>query len=947
MTRFPLRAIVPALTVLALAACDQKPKVESAAFEKTPAGVIVSTQGPAKKVRLELISDAILHVTAFPGDKTDLPPSLMAVAKPSGQVPFELADADGKITLKTARLSAKIDKASGAVAVFDADGKQLLAGKDGGSFTPEQIEGQARYKVRQEFNPGTDEAFYGLGQHQNSQVDLNGEDLVLAQHNMDIGVPFLVSSRHYGLLWDNNSITRFGAPDDYGLAKFANMTARYYDGDTLKLSRPENEIDWQYIRDLARWPDEVGGSREVQEKRGTKNQRVVWEGDVSADKDGPHKFQLYASGYFKVTVDGQVLLDGWRQSWNPWYHNFTVAMTAGQAKHIRVEWKPEGGFIAMLHHDPLPEAERHELSLASDVANAIDYYVVAGKSTDDAIAGYRQITGKAVLLPRWAYGFWQSRQRYKTQAEIEDTVAEYRKRGLPLDNIVEDWFYWPEDAWGSHEFDKSRFPDAKGMIDTLHAEHAHFMISVWPKFYPTTDNYKELDAKGFIYRRNVDVGERDWVGKGYLNAFYDPYSPEARGIYWRQIKDKLDSVGVDAWWLDASEPDTHSNLDMEERLRRMGPTAVGPAAGVFNSYALMHTTAVHEGWDQAHPDTRGFILTRSGFAGQQRNGAASWSGDVASRWADLKNQIPAGLGFSISGVPNWTTDIGGFALENRYSTAKPKPEDLDEWRELNTRWFQFGAFSPLFRSHGEYPYREIFNLAPEGSDIYRSLAFYDKLRYRLMPYIYTVAAGTWFDDGTIMRSAAMDFPEDARLRDLKDQFLFGHALLVSPVTDYKARSRKVLLPAGADWYDFYSGEKLAGGTEATVAAPLDRIPLHVRAGTILPVGPEIQYTGEKPDAPVTLAIYRGANGAFTLYEDDGVSNGYRNGAFSRIPLSFDDATGILTIGQREGSFAGMAEKRSFRIHLISGKDAKAMSFDEAGDKTVPYEGYAVQIKVTP
>ena len=933
-----IRKILLAATLLSVAACDQ-----NKSFERDASGITVTPQqGQARKVRLEVVDERIIHVTAFPSGKTELQPSLMTVAKPSGQVKFEVDEeaGNGSLRLRTAKMSAEISRATGAVAFFDATGKPLLAETDSGRFS---VDG----KIRQQFNPGTDEAFYGLGQHQNSQVDLNGEDVVLAQHNMDIAVPFLISSRDYGLLWDNNSITHFGAPDDEGVMNFTTLTAKYYDGDALKLERSEQTIDYQYIRDLARWPAEVGGSREVQEKRGTKNQHVVWEGDLSVDRDGPHKFQLYASGYFKVTVDGEPVLDGWRQSWNPWYHNFTLPMSAGKTRHIRIDWTPEGGFIALLHGDPLPEDQRHELSLASDVAQAIDYYVVAGTSMDDVIAGYRTLTGKAVLLPRWAYGLWQSRQRYKSQAEILDTVAEFRKRGLPLDNIVEDWFYWPEDSWGSHEFDKSRFPDPKAMLDTLHGEHAHFMISVWPKFYPTTDNYKELDAKGFIYRRNVEVGERDWVGKGYTNAFYDPYSAEARGLYWRQIKDKLDVLGVDGWWLDASEPDTHSNLDMEERIRRMGPTALGPAAAFFNSYPLLHTQAVYDGFEAAHPDTRSFILTRSGFAGLQRNGAASWSGDVASRWADLKNQIPAGLGFSMSGIPNWTTDIGGFALEKRYSTAQPKPEDLDEWRELNTRWFQFGAFSPLFRSHGEYPYREIFNLAPEGSEVYRTLAYYDHLRYRLMPYIYTVAADTWFKDGSIMRAPVMDFPSDPALRDLKDQFLFGHALLVSPVTDYKARSRTVVLPAGADWYDFYSGEKLTGGQSVKVDAPLSRIPLHVRAGTILPIGPDIQYTGEKPDAPLTLAIYRGADGLFSLYEDDGVSNGYKTGAFSRIPIRYDEASGILTLGDREGTFPGLVDKRVFRLHLVSGKDAKAASFDETDDGSVTYDGHAQQIKVTP
>jgi alpha-D-xyloside xylohydrolase len=481
------------------------------------------------------------------------------------------------------------------------------------------------------------------------------------------------------------------------------------------------------------------------------------------------------------------------------------------------------------------------------------------------------------------------------------------------------------------------------MVDQVHSQNAHLMISVWPKFYPSTANYRELDAAGFMYRKNVEDGFLDWVGKGYTSSFYDPYSRAARDMYWRQVNDKLGVLGIDAWWMDATEPDPHSNLDIDSIKQRIGPTAIGSSTDYFNSYALVHSGGVYEGSRAARPDERVFILTRSGFAGIQRNAAAVWSGDIASRWDDLYNQISAGVSIGYSGLPNWTFDIGGFANESRYSTQKPTAADLEEWRELNLRWFQFGAFAPLFRSHGEYPLREIYNLAPQGSEVYESLVWHDRLRYRLLPYIYTVAANTYHRDGTIMRGLGMDFPGDAAVRDIRDEYLFGSAFLVAPVHQFKARTRPVYLPAGAAWYDFHTGARLEGGQTVDAAAPLDRMPLYVREGSIVPVGPELQYSSEKPGGDITLMVFGGANGSFELYEDDGVSYGYERGQFSRIPIRHDAASGSLVIGARSGSYPGMPEERTFKVRWIR-NGAKPSDLDAKPDATVKYLGAEVVVK---
>lgn len=935
------------LCVVVLAGCASE--APQGSFVQNETGVIVTpADSQQRRVRLEARTERTIRVTAVPDESLDLPESLMVVPTAAPRPAFKVEQREGVVTLTTSRVAAHVSLANGAVSFTDPSGKALLT-EDAKAAAPAT-------GISRRFNPGTDEAFYGSGQHQNAQLNLNGEDVELAQHNMDIGVPFVVSARNYGVFWDNNGITRLGNPKPYALAsrdltiadadgKPGGFTATYVAGGKT-LQRVEKDINYQYIRDRFNWPREmltgqepVAGSPPAH----LPGQTVTWEGALTTQRDGVHKFQVYGSSYFKVYFDDKLLMDRWRQNWGAWYHNLDVPMKAGTPVKFRLEWIADGGYMALLHNDPLPEAERHSITFTSDVGRAVDYYFIAGDSQDDVIAGYRELTGKAVMLPKWAYGFWQSRQRYTNQKELLEVVAEYRRRKIPLDNIVLDWFYWPENAWGSHEFDKARFPDPKGMIEKVHQHDVRFMISVWPKFYPTTENYKELDAAGFMYRGNIDAGAKDWVGPGYLNSFYDPYSKAARDIYWRQIHEKLGVLGVDAWWMDATEPDVHSNLDLDSIRQRIGPTALGPAEQYFNTYALVHSGGVYEGARAANPDKRVFILTRSGTAGIQRNASAIWSGDIVSRWDDLRAQIPAGVSTGYSGLPNWTFDIGGFANETRYSNAKPKPEDLDEWRELNLRWFQFGAFAPIFRSHGEFPFREIYNLAPQGSEVYESLLWHDRLRYRLLPYIYTLAADTYHRDGTIMRGLAMDFAADPKALDVRDQYMFGKSLLVAPVTSHKARSRGVYLPAGADWYDFHSGRKLAGGQTVEAAAPLSRMPLYVRAGSIVPVGGAIQHSLEAPGAPITLFVFTGSDGSFELYEDDGVSYGYEKGEFARIPIRYDAAKGTLTIGARSGSYPEMPEERKFHVRWISDGGKPAADIDADVAATVDYKGAEVTV----
>ncbi|MEQ7874510.1 TIM-barrel domain-containing protein [Sphingomonas sp. ASV193] len=906
-------------------------------------------------VRLLAYGDGIIRVSEGPGAALDLPRSLMVTAVPAGEP--QVREEAGSVTVSTARLSAIVDRKTGTVRFVDDKGAALV-GEDGPpSFAPVAVDGKPFLAIRQSFNRGSDEGLFGFGQHQSGKTNLAGEDVTLQQHNMDVALPFLLSTRHYGILWDNDSATRLGDPRPYPLAGAPGdglgvtgadgspgWTATYRVGDRIIATRREPTIDLRYLENVKDWP---AGTRTADGGDTVPGLTVEWVGTVRA-APGLHRFRMYSSGEARLTIDGKPLLERWRQNWNPWFHNADVEL--GEGPHqLRLSWEPQGGYIGLYHADPRPAAARSGVTLSSEVARGVDYYVVAGATPDAIIGGYRALTGKAPIMPKWAYGFWQSRQRYETQDQLLGVLREYRRLDLPLDNIVQDWRYWADPNWGCHCFDATRFPDPRAMVDEIHASGAHAMISVWAKFYPTTAHYQELAKVGGMLTNMVTPRPdeptdpdyihrmyRDWVGPGFANAFYDPFNPAARDLYSRQLIESLGTKGFDAWWLDSDEPDFQSNISTAEWLRRMGPTALGPAAAHANAYPLAHVENVYDHLIVAKPDVRPFILTRSGFAGIQRAGSAIWSGDVVSRWDSLREQVAAGIGLSLSGMPNWSHDIGGYAMEARF--IKPTAADLDEWRELNTRWFQFGAFSPIFRSHGQDIPREIYLMSPPGSPTYRSMSWYDRLRYRLLPYIYTLGADTYASDGTIMRGLVMDFPGDRRGWDVADEYMFGPAFLVAPVSEYRARQRSVWLPAGADWYDLSTGKKIAGGQAIVADAPYERMPLFVRAGSIVPTGPAIQHSGEDSGKPLTLFVYAGADGRFTLYEDDGVSRQYLNGAAARTPFRWDDKRRTLTIGARQGRFAGMAGRRTIRVRWIRADRPRPFDLDAPADSTLVYDG---------
>jgi len=928
------------------------------AYELTKLGIVVPithyTKGGPVLVRIQVKGEELIHVSATPESQFNDLQSLI-ILNQSRTIPAQVYQTKDTVIVSTSKIKVYVLASTGEVWFTDQQGKTILREKNGGgkTFQPITIDGTHGYTVRQVFKSPDDEAFFGLGQHQSDEFNYKGKNEQLFQYNTKVSIPFIVSNKNYGFLLDSYSICRFGSADDYAqlnhLFKLYNkkgeegsLTGTYVSGTGKTLIREEDSIYYEDMKTIQNLPHNFA----------LKGAKIRYEGELQPSSSGEYKFTLYYAGYTKVYIDNQLVVpERWRTSWNPNSFKFSVNMTLGRRVPIRIEWKPDGGvsYCGLRALAPVNPIKQNEQSWWSEMTQQLDYYFIAGNNIDEVISGYRTLTGKAQVMPKWAMGFWQSRERYRTSNEIVSTLKEFRIRKIPIDNIVLDWNYWPEPQWGSHDFDKSRFPNPKAMIDSIHALNGHIMISVWPKFYVGTEHFNEFDKNGWMYRQSVKDSLRDWIGKGYHYSFYDAYSPDARKLFWKQMYNKLYSLGIDAWWMDASEPNIRDCTDMDYRKALCGPTALGSSTEFFNAYALMNAEAIYDGQRGVNKNKRVFLLTRSGFAGLQRYSTATWSGDIASRWEDLKAQISAGLNFTICGIPYWTMDIGGFCVENRYVAAQQKWDknkvenaDLKEWRELNTRWYQFGAFAPLYRAHGQFPLREIWNIAPENHPAYKSIEFYIKLRYRLMPYIYSLAGQVYFRDYTIMRPLVMDFENDKEVNKIGDQFMFGPAFMVSPIYTYQARTREMYFPKASGWYDFYSGTFISGSKKTVVEAPYERIPLYVRAGSIIPFGPEIQYSDEKPAENIHLYIYKGDRGSFTLYEDENINYNYEQGNYSTIPFVYNDKNNTLTIGSRKGTFKGMLKTRIFTIVTVDKNHPKAFEANTSG-KIIKYVGNKIVI----
>jgi len=548
-----------------------------------------------------------------------------------------------------------------------------------------------------------------------------------------------------------------------------------------------------------------------------------------------------------------------------------------------------------------------ELKLTADAADAIDYYFLYGPDLDAVIHQYRELTGHVPLFGKWAYGFFQSKDRYRSAQELLDVAAKYRAEHVPLDVMVQDWFWWKHqgDPEYSDEYLKPH-PDVPGALRTLHDEHVHAIISVWAMMDPKSASEQEFARQGFIIPGTFD---------------YDATNAAARDAYWKLLISPMLAQGWDGFWLDSSEPEILNGRGDAVLFDK--PLAIGNGARYTNVFPLLHTGGVYDHWRASGNGKRVFILTRSAFLGQQRYATAVWSGDVYGTFMSFARQIPAGLNFALSGIPYWTTDIAGYGYPWERDTRDPS------YQELYARWYEYGVFCPLFRTHGHRANEtnEVFSYGPVTPILIR----YDKLRYRLMPYIYSLAWRVTNEDYTIQRPLIMDWRDDPKVAAIGDQFMFGPSILVNPVTEEGATSRRLYLPAGR-WYDFWSGEKLAGGRRIDAEAALDRIPLYVRAGSIVPLGPEIEYAEQATTEPTELRVYPGADGSFTLYDDQGDTYAYEKGARAVIPLRWDEKAGTLTIGARQGEYRGMSAERRFRVVMAGGGASSAREVRYTGQE---------------
>ena len=799
--------------------------VQAQSYQKTDLGIKVKIN--STDVEIQFYGPSTVRVLKSPVGNPFKKESLSVIKKPQA-TKLAISQQGDIVSLKSDKLKVDVDAKSGKISYFTLAGIQLLSEKESGAtFTDFDDAGSKTYTINQSFSLDKDEDIYGLGQQQRGKLSLRNARIYMVQGNTDDYVPFLVSTKGYGLFWDNYSPTVF-------------------------------------------------------------------------------------------------------------------------------EDKPE------------------RTSFKSDVGDCIDYYFMFGGNIDGSIADMRDLTGQSPMFPLWTFGYWQSKERYKSQNELVGVVKKYREIGVPLDGIIQDWQYWGNNyLWNSMEFLNSEFPNPKKMVEDIHNMNAHLIISIWSSFGPQTKQYREMKPKGMLLNFGTwpQSGLETWPpNREYPSGVepYDAYNPEARDIYWKYLNKGLFSVGIDGWWMDSTEPDhldfKPSDFDIQ--------TYLGSFRKVRNAFPLMAVGGVAEHQRAASSDKRVFILTRSAFAGQQRYGANTWSGDVNSSWQTLRNQIPAGLNFCMSAIPYWNTDIGGFfagAYNRNWNDGSGAKNP--SFQELYVRWLQFGAFTPMMRSHGTDIPREIYNFGKKGEPIYDAIAKSINLRYSLLPYIYSTAWSVTNSQSTMMRALVMDF-NDKNVRDMNDEYMFGKSILVAPVIhaqytpetilksntetgwDKKdsdnenkstavyftqSKSTKVYLPERADWYDFWTNEKINGGQEIAKSTTIDEIPLYIKAGSIIPFGPQVQYATEKKWDKLEIRVYPGVNGEFTLYEDENDNYDYEKGIYSTINFTWNDAKKMLTINDRKGSFPGMLTTRKFNIVIVAaGKKI---------DKAVTYSGKKVVVKL--
>ncbi|WP_127124567.1 TIM-barrel domain-containing protein [Pseudoflavitalea rhizosphaerae] len=763
---------------------------------------------------------------------------------------MKFSETDTDLKLATRFVTVTINKQSGDLNFRDASGNIFLNEKPGSrKLEPASVMEQPCYIAEQSFISPEDEFLFGLGQFQDGHYNLRNISRKLIQVNTQIAIPFLLSSKRYGILWHQYGLTYFNPAD-----QLVPLTKKLKTSDTNQEAEVTTTTGTQRIN----------------------QQQSVHEGKFNIEKDGEYIVMLDLGNMDNrhlLLVDEKPLIDQ-SNLWLPPAVSKKIFLKAGEHT-VQVVCKSSNTPVLSW------KKAENETVFRSPEAKMLDYVVFHGNNTDEIIADYRNLSGNVPMLPLWAFGFWQCRERYTSGEHLVNTVKEFRKRKLPLDVIVQDWQYWGKYGWGVPKFDENSYPDPGRFIRQLHELNARFSISVWENL----DKKSEI-AKEYI-QKDLYIPNSPWI---------DIYKPETQQTHWQALKKNLFSYGVDSWWMDATEPENDALTGKQ--------TFFGPGNFYRLTYPLFVSKAVYEGQRGTDPGKRVTILTRSAFPGQQRYGAINWSGDIGWDWDAYRRQIAAGLNFSITGMPYWTTDIGGFFRpgQRQYTDVK--------YHEILTRWFQWGAFNPVFRIHGYQTETEPWKYGETVEENMRSIM---NLRYRLLPYIYSEAWQVTKNGSTIMRPMLMDFSGDTVAIRLPFQYMFGKSMLVAPVTEPGVTQWNVYLPKTDGWYNFHTGKRYSGGQTVLADAPQHIIPVFVKAGSIIPLGKEMQYTGEKAMDTLQLRIYKGANGEFDLYEDEGDGYNYEKGKYTIIPIRWNEKKQQLTIGAMQGSFPGYLKKRVFNI----------------------------------
>ncbi len=852
---------------------------EMKSYQQTNAGINIKlTDGT---LSIFPMADNAMRIRFF---KNTLPEDIELIFIRDSQNPvFKVNDSPNALEVKGIKIMVSVDKQSGTLSFADNTGKIFLKEKvNSRKLIPDSVGGESCFMAEQSFESPADEYLFGLGQFQDGQYNIRSVSRRLTQVNSQISIPFIYSSKGFGLLWHQYGLTDFNPTD--------NLITLEKQDQPIAGNNQTSEVTT------------TSGARRAGQSQST------YTGKFMVPENGIYSIFLdlgdMGNRHF-VVIDGKPCIDE-SNMWLPPTAGTLINLSAGDHQIQLVCKSGNTPKVSWKLQDDLT-------TLRSPNAKLLDYVVFYGPLGDDILATYRNLSGNAPLLPLWAYGFWQCRERYTSGSNLVETVKEFRERKIPLDVIVQDWQYWGKNGWGVPKFDEINYANPAGFIKELHDLNAHFSISIWSN----PDKNSEIGQE--YVKKNLYIPDTPWL---------DYFNPLTRETYWNTLKENLFTYGVDSWWMDATEP--------ENDALKGAKTYIGLGDFYRLTYPLMVSQAVYEGQRKTTSDKRVCILTRSAFSGQQRYGTINWSGDIGGNWDAYRRQIVAGLNYSVTGLPYWTTDIGGF-----FRPGKSQYTDV-KYQELLTRWYQWGVFNPIFRIHGFQTETEPWKYGQTVEDNMRKMM---NLRYRLLPYIYSEAWQVTKNGSTIMRPLVMDFYDDTAALNQPYEYMFGKAFLIAPVTEPDVKKWKIYLPETSSWYDFWTGDKYSGGQTIEKETPSDIIPLYIKAGSILPIGPELQYTTEKKWDNLEIRIYEGAVGEFTLYEDENDNYNYEKGIYSTISFNWNDAKKTLTIFDRKGSFPGMLKERKFNIVLVTKNTGMGTGITEKFDNVVTYKGKKVVIKL--